>query len=183
MSTFDESTYVLRLRRGWLGLVIGRRLLEYEIQSIPPRSTERGSFSWATGVIRREPAGPDLVRLESGDRHGLFAREYAVSHGSTGAALGRLVPDASGWHILDASARLLAQARETRASFALTRHAVVVGEIELCRLTWTAGATAAGNEVEIEFLPGVDQHLDRALVMALAPVLEDRARNERRGKG
>jgi hypothetical protein len=93
------------------------------------------------------------------------------------------VPAGSGWQIVDPSDRPLAHARETQARFALTRHAVVVGEIEVCRLTWTAGATAAGNEVEIEFLPGVDQYLDRALVMALAPVLEDRARNERRGKG
>jgi hypothetical protein len=182
MSAFDDSNYVLRLRRGFLGLVFGRRLLEYEIQAVPPRSSQRASFSWATGTIRREPSGPDLVRVEPGERQGLFARAYNVSNGA-GAAIGVLVPDGPDWQIVDPLNQPLARASETHARFGQTRHAVVAKEIEVGRLTWTAGGTAAGNEVEVEFLPAIDQHLDRALLMALAPVLEDRARNARRGKG
>jgi hypothetical protein len=41
------------------------------------------------------------------------------------------------------------------------------------------GATAASAEVQIEFLPASDGKLDRSLVIALAPLLEERTRRSR----
>jgi hypothetical protein len=55
-----------------------------------------------------------------------------------------------------------------------------VGPDILARLTWSLGATAAYSEVEIEFLPAVDAAFDRALAIALAPIVEHETRRSRK---
>jgi hypothetical protein len=176
---FDASHYVLRLRHTFIGMIAGRRFIAYDIQTIPPRSRTQLSFSWATGLMRREPSGPDLLLVQSAERHGLFARAYVVTEPASGSVLGKLVPHGSDWDIVDAQGRAVASVVETHAAFDRATYVVTAGNHEVCRLTWIGGMTIAG-EVEIEFLRAADRGIDRALPMALAPVLEDRARRARR---
>ena len=74
----------------------------YDIQSVPATTRARFSFSWKTGVVRREPEGPDIFALGAGERQGVFGgRSYVVTD-ATGATLGTLKPASPEWVILDA---------------------------------------------------------------------------------
>jgi hypothetical protein len=178
---FTERFYVLRLRAGWrmAGLMFGRRLIEYTVQTIPPSSRSEFSFSWATGVLRREPGGPDLLRLNAAERHDLLKRAYEVSDPATGAVIGRLLPQAADWQIVDAVGQRVAEVVQSSASFQQTSYVITAGGEELCRLAAVMGATAARAEVQIEFLPASDGRLERSLAIALAPIIEERARRAR----
>ena len=178
---FDEPFYVLRLRGGWstAGLMLGRSFIDYTIQAIPPRSRSEFSFSWATGVLRRAPAGPELFRLQAAERHDLLKRAYIVSD-PAGAAIGKLVPQGDDWQIADGQGQVIAEVLQSSASFQQTVYTLAAGGQELCRLTAVMGATAASAEVQIEFLPAAVGRLNRSLAIALAPLVEERARRRRR---
>jgi hypothetical protein len=52
-----------------------------------------------------------------------------------------------------------------------------VGEQVVCRFTWAMqGLTAASAGLDVEFVSGSDAGFDKALAMALAPILEHKAR-------
>jgi len=56
-------------------------------------------------------------------------------------------------------------------------YAAMVGEHEVCRFKWTLnGLSVASAELEVEFLPVNGVPFDRALALALAPILEQKAR-------
>jgi len=178
---FDERFYVLRLRAGWrmAGLMFGRSLIEYTIQTVPPNSRFEFSFSWATGALRREPGGPDLLRLKAGERHDVLKRAYDVTDPATGAVIGRLLPQAADWRIVDAFGQPVADVVQSSASFNLTSYVITAGGEVLGRLVAVMGATAASAEVQIEFLPASVGRFNRSLAVALAPLIEDRTRRQR----
>ena len=178
---FDQRFYVLRFRPGWrmAGLLFGRSVIEYTLQTIPPTSGVEFSFSWATGVLRRASGGPEIFRLRAAERHDLLKRTYVVSDAMTGAAIGKLLPHADDWQIVGPDERLVADVVRASASFQQTIWIISTGGEEWCRLVAVMGATAASAEVQIEFLPPSDGRLDRTLAVALMPLLEERARRSR----
>jgi hypothetical protein len=178
---FDERLYVLRFQPGWhiAGLVFGRSFIEYALQTIPPMSRSEFSFSWATGILRHASGGQEIFRLQAAERHDLLKRAYVVSDAVTGVLLGRLLPHAADWQIVDADERPIADAVQKSASFQQTTWVISAGGEEWCRLVAVMGATAASAEVQIEFLPASDDRFDRSLAIALAPLLEERARRSR----
>ena len=178
---FDQRFYVLRFQPGWriAGLMLGRSVIEYALQTIPPTSRSEFSFSWATGVLRRASGGPEIFRLQAAERHDLLKRTYVVSDATTGAVIGKLLPHAADWQIVGSDERPVADAVQTTASFQLTTWVVSASGEEWCRLVAVMGATAASAEVQIEFLPASDGRFDRSLAIALAPLLEERARRAR----
>ena len=119
---FDEPLYVLRFQPGWriAGLLLGRSFIEYTLQTIPPTSRSEFSFSWATGVMRRAPGGAEVFRLQAAERHDLLKRTYVVSDAVSGAVIGKLLPHAADWQIVDADERLVADAVQVSASFQQT---------------------------------------------------------------
>ena len=178
---FDERLYVLRFQPGWriAGLMLGRNFIEYVLQTIPPMSRSEFSFSWASGVMRRASGGPEIFRLQAAERHDLLKRAYVVSDPVSGAVLGKLLPHAADWQIVDADERPIADAVQSSASFQQTTWVISAGGEEWCRLVAVMGATAASAEVQIEFLPASDGKLDRSLAIALAPLIEERTRRSR----
>jgi hypothetical protein len=150
---FDESLYVLRLRAGLAGLLLGRRFVDYTIQAIPSNSRSEFSFSWASGILKREPAGPPLLRLQAAERHDLLKRAYIVSDPGTGVEIGRLLPHGADWQIADRYGRPMADVVQSIATFHQTCYSLSAGGEELCRLTAVMGATAMSAEVQVEFLP------------------------------
>jgi hypothetical protein len=179
---FDQPLYVLQLRagKGLAGLVLGRRFVEYTIRTIPRSSRAEFSFSWATGVLRREPDGPAIVRLGPAERHDRMMRGYVVSDPVSGALIGRLLPHAAEWQIVDRLERPVADLVRSSVSFHQSSYTITAGGLDLARLTAVMGASAASAEVQIEFLPAVDGRLDRTLAIALAALVEHQARRSRR---
>ena len=178
---FDQRVYVLRFLPGWrlAGLLLGRGFIEYELHTVPPISRSEFSFSWATGILRRTPGGPEIFRLQAAERHDLLKRSYVVSDAVTGAVIGKLLPHAADWQIVDAGERPIADAVQSNASFQQTTWIISAGGEEWCRLVAVMGATAASAEVQLEFLPASEGKFDRSLAIALAPLVEERARRSR----
>jgi hypothetical protein len=178
---FDERFYVLRLQAGWglAGLMLGRSFIDYTIQTVPPSSRSEFSFSWATGLLRRAPAGPQILRLQAAERHDFLKRAYSVGDPVTGAVIGRFLPQGDDWQITDGHGQVMAEVLQSSASFNQTMYTITAGGEELCRLTAVMGATAASSEVQVEFLPARAQTFDRSLAIALAPIIEDRTRRAR----
>jgi hypothetical protein len=106
-------------------------------------------------------------------------RAYVVSDAVSGAVIGKLLPHAADWQIVDANERPVAAAVRASASFQQTTWVVSAGGEEWCRLVAVMGATAASAEVQIEFLPASEGRFDRSLGIALAPLLEERSRRSR----
>ncbi len=117
------------------------------------------------------------------ERHDLLKRAYDVSDPATGAVIGRLLPQAADWQIVDAIGQPVADVVQSSASFHQTSYAITAGGEDLGRLVAVMGATAASAEVQIEFLPASVGRLDRSLAIALAPLIEDRARRATVGVG
>jgi hypothetical protein len=180
---FDYSNYAVQPRWTLLESVL-RRCSTYDIQSIPPMSRARFSFSWKTAILRREPDGPDLLGLTRAERHGVFAgRSHLVTDLVTGVPLGTLRSDGAGWEILDAGGTPLVHVAEEKAGLGFICYVAIAREEALCRFTWAMqGLTVASAALDVEFLPGSDGYFDRALAMALAPIVEHKARraSERR---
>jgi hypothetical protein len=181
-SVFDQSHYFVKPRVTLVETFL-RHYSEYDIQSVPATTRARFSFSWKTGMLRREPEGPDILALRTGDRHGVFAGRSHVVTDAAGATLGTLQPASPEWVILDASGTTVARVVEDRSGVGLIGYVATVGEHAVCRFTWAMhGLSVASAGLDVEFLPAAEGRLDRALAMALAPVLEHKARraNERR---
>ena len=87
-----------------------RRHSNYDIRTIPPTSRGQFSFSWTTGVLRREPNGPDLLAVVPPRPPGLFTgREYVVVDAATRQNLASLIPRGSDWEIAHPSGSLIAR--------------------------------------------------------------------------
>jgi hypothetical protein len=179
-AVFDQSQYLLRVRNPLVAMV-APWYCSYDIQTIPPTARARFSFSWATGTLRREPSGPDVLHIKGAERGELFRRTYLVTEAATGSVLAKLMPYGSDWEIHDASGRLVSTVVRTAASFEREQYVMKLGADEVCRLTWVSVPPSATGEFDVEFLPTSGARLDRALPMALAPVLQRRARRGRHG--
>jgi hypothetical protein len=176
-SVFDQSHYFVKPRVTLVETFL-RHYSEYDIQLVPATTRTRFSFSWKTGVLRREPDGPDILALRAGDRHGVFAgRSHVVTDAATGATLGTLQSSRPEWVILDARGTAVARVVEDRSGVGLIGYVATVGEHAVCRFTWAMhGLSVASAGLDVEFLPAAESRLDKALAMALAPVLEHKAR-------
>ena len=181
-SVFDQSHYFVKPRVTLVETFM-RHYTEYDIQSVPATTRARFSFSWKTGLLRREPEGPDILALRAGDRQGVLGGRSHVVTDATGATLGALRPASPEWVILDARGTTVARVVEDRSGVGLIGYVATVGEHAVCRFTWAMhGLSVASAGLDVEFLPAAEGRLDKALAMALAPVLEHKARraNERR---
>lgn len=103
--------------------------------------------------------------------------DYAVQDAETARDLGRLVRRSSDWELQDPTGQTLAYVFEVRAAAGSATYVVRVAGQDVCRATWAKhGLTIHSAELQVEFLPGADLQLDRSLVMAIAPILEQQAR-------
>lgn len=175
-SVLPSPMYSVRPRIEWLEFLSGRHW-EYVFDTVPPTTGGQLSFSWRTGVLRSEPHGPELLRISPATRPGRFMTgDYSVQDGGTGQDLGRMARRASDWELLDAG-QTLAYVLEVRAAAGSATYAIRAAGQDVCRASWVKhGLTIHSAELLIEFLPGADLQLDRSLVMAIAPILEQQAR-------
>jgi hypothetical protein len=175
---FSDSSYSVRPRRTLLDTMLMQQYGTYDIQSIPPMARAKFSFSSRSGIVRREPDGPDLASVRADGRTGLVGRHaYAVEDLATGALLGRLVPSGREWDIVHGSGSLVARVREESTGVGPWTYVAVAGDREMCRFTWALlGLSVNSAEMDVEFLEGWDGRFDRVLAIALAPMIEHRAR-------
>jgi hypothetical protein len=174
---FDDTNYSVRPRMTKLESLFIRKHANYEIQTIPPRSRSRFSFSWTTGVLRHEPSGPALLALTPARAPGLFTgHAYAVADAVTGEPLASLVPRGADWEIVHPAGDHIARVLQAQAGHGFARYTALIGEREVCVFKWAlTGLTVVSAELEIEF-SREDTSFDRALAVAIAPVLEQQAR-------
>ena len=176
-AAFPSSMYTVRPRIDWIGFLIRQqRYADYDIQSIPPSVRDTYSFTWRTGIVRREPNGPDLVSIAPPQAPGRFlTHEYVVHDATTGGTLGRLVPRGTDWEILEGAHRDL-HLLEVEAGLGYAKFVLTAGGVEACRFGWALQYPVTRSELDIEFLAGAGATFDRALAIALGPILEQRAR-------
>ena len=183
-AVFDDSSYSVHPRMTLIESLVTRKCSNYEIRTIPPTSRGKFSFSWGTGVLRREPQGPDLLSLDPPRPPGLFSSHpYSVIETGTGKTLASLVPRGADWELVDPSGDTIGRVLRTTGGPGIVGYAAMVGEHEVCRFKWTLnGLSVASAELEVEFLSVSGVPFDRALALALAPILEQKARlvSERR---
>lgn len=179
---FEESAYSVRPRSGWLGPWVSRRAT-YDIASIPPTSRNQFSLSWTgeSGVVHREPQGPDILSITA-ITSGLFgAYSLEVRDARNGSTIGALVPVGSDWEVRDATGQAVAHALQTEMKIGRARFVAKVGDQELCRFVWGwTGLTAASAELQIEFLQDVDAQFDKGLAIVLGALLDHQARQANR---
>jgi len=152
-----------------------RRHPEYDIASIPPLSRHKFLFSWTTGRLVRAKDDALVLTISPARSPGLFFdTTYEVSDAS-GVPVGALVPSGADWIIRHASGDRDVRVLRDDSRFNLARYIASVEDRELCRFTWTVGASVYSAEMQIEFVSEADSAL-RLLAVALAPVLELRSR-------
>jgi hypothetical protein len=175
---FTDSNYSVRPRRNWLTALIARRHDQYDIRNIPPTRSGHFSFSWSTGVVQREPQGEKLLALEKREPGGVFSRpSYAVVDVPTGAPIATLKPRKPDWEIVNAAGDTIAEVVQTGQSPGDVTYVARVGDINVCRFHWAMhGLGVWTGELEVEFLTPADGPFDRALGIALAPLLEEHGR-------
>lgn len=175
---FDDSNYSVRARMTMLESLFIRRYSNYDIRTIPATSRAQFSFSWTTGVLRREPNGPDLLAVAPPRAPGLFmGRQYEVVDAITRENLASLVPRGSDWEIVHPSGSLIARVLQVSATRGFARYNAMIGDDEVCNFKWTLqGLTVKAAELEVEFERDQRAGLDRGLAIVLAPILEQQAR-------
>jgi hypothetical protein len=174
---FDDTNYSVRPRMTKLESLFIRKHANYDIQTIPPRSSSRFSYSWTTGLLRQEPEGPALLAVTPARAPGLFtSHAYAITDAATGDRLASLAPRGVDWEIVHPSGIHLARVLQSQAGRGFARYAAMIGEREVCVFRWAlTGLTVVSAELEIEFARG-DISFDRSLAVAIAPILEQQAR-------
>jgi hypothetical protein len=177
-SAFDYSNYCVKPRRTFLQSLMLRWYPEYDIQTIPPMSRARFSFSWKTGLIRREPAGPDLVVVEPAEcRSLLSARSYAVIDSVSAARLATIVPHGPQWDIVDPVGHSIGRVEKDNEAPGFASYVAIVNDEVVCRFTWgMPGYLSHSSELEVEFLRGTNAPFERAVMIALGPILEHKSR-------
>lgn len=175
-TAFDRSSYGVRPRMSLLQSVFWRPSTEYEIVSIPPARDARFSFSWNTGILRRERDGAPLLTIQTAG--GLpWNPAYAVTDAASGAPLGILRRSGPDWEVVDAAGATIVRVLRAEARPGYVRYMASVPGREVCRFTWAMPALGVSSaELEIEFLPDAGPSFDRALALAIAPMLEEQAR-------
>jgi hypothetical protein len=178
-AAFDHPSYGARPVLSILSL-FRTRASEYRIASIPPASNARFTFSWSAGILRRDADGVSVLSLRVHERRWLTMSTYAVNDGDAGTPLGFLRPSRHDWDVVSISGDVVARVVRQQMVLAFTRYVADVAGIEVCRFTWTLGGISPSTtELEIEFLPECDRLFDRALAIAIAPLLEEQARRSR----
>jgi hypothetical protein len=173
----DESNYSVHPRMTLLEAWFTRRCTEYEIRCIPHTSRKWLSFSWATGLLKHEPAGMELVRIVPPRSPGLFLdREYEVVDALTGQGIARFIPRGADWEIADPFGGHVARVlRDSGRGFVKFR--AMIGEEQVVTFKWTlAGLSTSSAQLEVEFFSSTTASLERILALAIAPILEQRAR-------
>jgi hypothetical protein len=177
-AAFNCSSYAVRPRSSWLDSIVGI-FTEYEIETIPPMSRARFSFSWSTGILRRDPQGPDLLAVQQSKRHAFARASYVVIDLPTGATLGTIMPNRDGWEIVDPQGLPIVAVLEMPQSVGFKSYAARVGDRDVCRFTWLlTGLSVLSTQVDVEFVPGSEAVFDKAFGMALAPLVEHKARRD-----
>ena len=104
-----------------------------------------------------------------------------MSDARSGSPIGTLVPNGSDWEIRDASDATLARVVETEKGYASARYVAQAGGEDICRFVWGfLGLSVLSAELQIEFLPGAERRVSKAMAIVLGPILEDRARRASR---
>jgi hypothetical protein len=176
-TSFDYSNYSVRPRRTFLDSLFFLRNADYDIQTIPPMSRARFSFSWTTGALRREPNGPDIAKVRTERQSLMGTRACIVTDAATGAEIGRLVPNLSAWEIIDPVAGSIGRIEKTTAGSGFATYRAIVREEVVTQFTWGMPVMLShGSELEVEFPSATNARFDRAFMIAVAPLLEEKIR-------
>jgi len=179
-AAFSESEYSLHPRLTLIEAWFTRKCTRFDIRTIPHRSRNWFSFSWETGVLRHEPAGAELLKLIPAKAPGLFSsRPYSVVNPGTGEPIARFVPRGSDWEIEHPSGDVAARILREASGSGFVEFRGFVGESEVCVFKWALaglGVTAAQLEIVFRSEAIAAAGLDRALAVAIAPILEQQAR-------
>jgi len=179
---FEKSLYSVRPQSAWLGPWVSRRAT-YHIASIPPTSRSEFSLSWTgeTGIVRREPQGPDILSIAAITSGVFSGYSLEVRDARSGSTIGALVSVGSDWEVRDATGQAVAHALQTEMRIGRARFVAKAGDQELCRFVWGwTGLTAASAELQIEFLQDVVARFDRGLAIVLGALLDHQARQANR---
>jgi len=175
-SVFRHDTYAVRLKTSWLAAAFRLGSGEYTITPIPKlRSDAAFSFSQASGVLRQEPGGPEILRVQP-VAHGLLKRRYAVTDRAS-VTLAQFERAGRDWEVFDAAGNPTAHVEEAEARSGFRRYVARVDGRDLCRYTWAMqGLGVWTAELDLEFQTGGGPGFDRSIAIALAPLLEEHAR-------
>jgi hypothetical protein len=174
---FDLSNYAVKPRRSWPPLWLRRTYSRYDIISIPPTARGTFSFSRTTGLLQRASDGAAVLNVQPRES-AAAARGFDVLDGVTNEAIGTVLPNAAGWSIVTAGGTAV-QVNAHEISYGFHRFVARDGGREVCRFVWAKhGLSVMSAQLDIEFLGGAVDPFERACVIALAPVLEERARLE-----
>ena len=108
----------------------------------------------------------------------MLKRAYVVADPIRGV-IGKLLPHAADWQIVDGNGQEVAEVVQSSASFHQTSYTITAGGHQVGRLAAVMGMTAASAEVQIEFCRP-EGRLDRTLAIALAPLVEHQVRRSRK---
>jgi len=174
---FDDTSYSVRPRQRFAEMMM-RRYSVYEIETIPPRSRSRFTFEWKTGVLRRETDGQQILEVRDREARGVRpSPAHVVVDAASGAELGTLSANGAAWEIRDARTGAVARVIEEKTGPGFASYVARVGDRAVCTFNWAlGGASVASTGVDVEFHAGSDEHVDRALAIALAPIIEEKAR-------
>ncbi len=177
---FDESEYSVHPRMTLIEAWFTRKCTNFEIRAIPHRTKNWFSFSWDTGGLRQEPGGAELLRLRPAKPPGLFLnRRYEVVNPGTGETIAKFIPQGSDWEIEDPYGNITGRVLCNASTFGPVKYRAFVGDSEVCHFKWAlAGLSTAAAQMEIVFSDGAPAatSLDRGIVVAIAPILEQQAR-------
>lgn len=170
--------YSIRPRMTMLESLFIRKHSNYDIQTVPKRSRLQFSFSWTSGILRQEPGGPDLLTITPARPPNLFtSHSYAIADTATGECLANLIPAGADWEIVHPSGDAIARVLRETAGRGFAKYVAMIGQYEACRFTWALhGLSVMSAELEVDCAEDGPARLDRALAIALAPILEQQAR-------
>ena len=176
-SVFTATEYRVRLRSHWLIAAFRVAPLEYAITPVPPGASDLGfSFSESDCVFRRASDGVPVLKVQrAGSRWSLNASHVIAA--PSGAIVGTLEHDGADWNVFDAFCRLIARVEEVETRKGYFRYGIRVDQTEVCRFTWAMhGLGVWTAEMDIEFFAATAGALDPVYALALAPILEAKAR-------
>lgn len=179
-SSIDESSYSVHPQMTLLEAWFTRKCTDYQIRTIPRSSHKGFRFSWTDGVLRQQADGLDLVKLMPPKAPGLFLnRTYEVVDSRTNQTLARFEPRGADWQMSDGAGNLVGRVLSESNVRGPVKYRAYVGNAEVVRFKWAMeGFSTTSAQLEVEFLPSNSDaaSLDRVLALALAPILEQRAR-------
>ena len=177
-AAFEDAMYSVRPRMTMLASLFIRKHSNYDIQTVPRRSRVQFSFSWTSGILRREPGGPDLLTITPARPPNLFtSHSYAIADTVTGECLANLMPAGSDWEVVHPSGDPIARVLRETAGRGFAKYVAMIGQQEACRFKWALhGLSVMSAELEVDCAGDGPARLDRALAIAIAPILEQQAR-------